>query len=162
MNTASLSEVKKELTALKPAEVLACCMRLAKFKKDNKELLSYLLFEAHNEAAYIEHVKSEIDELYSEMNKSTFYLAKKNLRKVLRITNKKIKYSGLPQTEVELLIYFCTKLNQSGIKVKGSTTLMNLYESQLIKINKALAKLHEDLQYDYQKEVEELMNGMKH
>jgi len=161
MKAASLNELKKELSTLKPAQVLAYCMRLTKFKKDNKELLSYLLFEAHNEARYIEHVKTEIDELFNEMNKSTFYLAKKSVRKVLRITNKKIKYSGLPQTEVELLIYFCTKLNQSGVKVKGSTTLMNLYENQIKKIKKSLGKLHEDLQYDYQKEVEELIEKIR-
>jgi hypothetical protein len=158
MKAASLNEVKKELSTLKPAQVLACCMRLAKFKKDNKELLSYMLFESHDEAGYIEHVKAEIDQLFNEMNIGNFYLAKKSVRKVLRITNKQIKYSGLPQTEVELLIYFCNSLNESRINVKSSVTLKNLYDNQIKKIKKALEKLHEDLQYDYQKELDNLVN----
>jgi hypothetical protein len=35
--------------------------RLARFKKENKELLSYLLFEAHDERAFIAGVKTYID-----------------------------------------------------------------------------------------------------
>jgi len=31
-----------------------------------------------------------------------------------------------------------------------------LYDAQLKKINKELSKLHEDLQYDYQKDLNEL------
>ena len=84
-----------------------------------------------------------------DVNKTNFYFAKKGLRKILRSTNKYIRYSGSKQTEVELLLYFLQKLKRSGISTLASTTLTNLYQMQIKKITKALTGLHEDLQYDY-------------
>ncbi len=156
MKTATLSELKKELNTVAPKQILDICMRLAKYKKDNKELLTYLLFEAENEEAYIRGIKLQMDEQFSEMNKSNTYLAKKSLRKILRSTNKFIKYSGSKETEAELLIYFCLKVKKSGIRIDSNTVLNNLYQQQLKKIDKALSSLHEDLQYDYKKELERL------
>ena len=49
MRSASVHEIKQELLTLKPAELVELCLRLAKFKKENKELLNYLLFEAQDE-----------------------------------------------------------------------------------------------------------------
>ena len=46
MDTASISVVKKELKNLDNEKLIELCLRLAKHKKENKELLSYLLFEA--------------------------------------------------------------------------------------------------------------------
>jgi hypothetical protein len=157
MKAASISELKKELRTLPPKEVLELCIRMAKYKKDNKELLSYLLYEAHDETMYIDAVKLEIDEQWAEMNRSNLYLVKKTLRKILRITNKYIRYSGRKQTEVELLIYYCSKLKNSGIPVHTSTALSNLYQRQIIKIHKAMATLHEDLQFDYGQELKPLI-----
>jgi hypothetical protein len=37
-----------------------------------------------------------------------------------------------------------------------STVMVNLYAAQLKRIHKELGKLHEDMQYDYQKELEAL------
>src|SRR4051812_46346301 len=110
MKAASIHEVKKELSELSPAKVKELCLRLAKYKKENKELLTYLLFEAHNERDYIENLKKEIDSLFEEINTDNLYYAKKGIRKTLRITNKFIRYSGIKETEVEVLIYFCTKI----------------------------------------------------
>lgn len=153
MKAATISTVKRELSELPPKEVLEICMRLAKYKKENKELLSYLLFEANDELQYIISVKREIDDQFSEINRSTMYYMKKSVRKILKTTNKYIRYSGIRRTEVELLIYFCAKLKTSGIPVKTSTALNNLYLAQVQKIRKALATLHEDLQYDYEQEM---------
>src|ERR1019366_7792595 len=152
MKSASIHVLQKELHELEPKQVLELCMRLAKYKKENKELLSYLIFEAHNEKAYINGIKEEMDILFSEINKSTNYLAKKSLRKILRLTNKFIKYSGSKQTEIELKIYFCTKLKTSRIPINTSVVLSNLYNREIEKIKNAIAKLHEDLQYDYKQE----------
>ena len=156
MKTASLNELKNELTSLKPVEVLALCMRLAKYKKENKELLTYLLFEANDEQGYIESIKREIDQQLEGMNRNNLYYAKKTLRKVLRITNKYIKYSGSKQTEVELLIYYCKKLKMAGFTVNSNSVLSNLYQRQIQRIKKALSTLHEDLQYDYKEDIESL------
>lgn len=154
MKAASVNEVKKELTHLDLKRVQEICMRLAKYKKENKELLTYLLFEAHDEAAYISGVKEEIDEHFEALPKTNVYLIKKSLRKILRITNKHIKYSEVKETEVDLRIYFCSKMNKAGHPLLPSQVLSNLYHQQLKKIDTALAKLPEDLQYDYHHEVE--------
>ncbi len=115
MKPASLKEIKTEIELLHPRRLQELCLRMVKFKKENKELLTYLLFEAHDEDAYIKGVESHIDELFTEVNKSNTYLAKKTIRKILRAANKYIKFSGSKQTEVEILIHFCKKLKKSGI-----------------------------------------------
>jgi hypothetical protein len=153
MKAASLKELKTELHTLHPAKVLELCMHLAKYKKENKELLTYLLFEAQNERLYLKEIKEQIDEQFEGVNKSSVYLAKKTIRKILRTTNKYIKYSGLKQTEVDLLIYFCKKIRKTGIPLRANTVLGNIYMRQLLKIKKSLATLHEDLQYDYAADV---------
>jgi len=156
MKPASLSYLKKELNTLPYNEVLNICMQIVKYKKENKELLSYLLFEAGDEQQYIKNIKEEIDEYFAEINSSHIYYAKKSIRKILRFTNRYIRYSGRKQTEADLLIYFCLKLKSSGIKIKTSTALNNLYESQLQKIKNAVSKMHEDLQFDYAQEIKQL------
>jgi hypothetical protein len=156
MKAATLSKLKKELDSLMPEDVISVCMRMAKYKKENKELLSYLLFESTYEPEYINTIKSDIDLQFSEINMSNYYYAKKSIRKILRTTNKYIRYSGIKRTEVEIRIHFCSKLKHSGISIKSSTTLSNLFNAQLTRINKAVSMLHEDLQYDYQQLIKEL------
>jgi hypothetical protein len=153
MKAATINELKQELTHLSPAKVQELCLRLARFKKENKELLTYLLFEAHDTAVYIDSVKQEMDAQFDGINKSNVYFVKKTLRKILRITNKYIRYSGLDTVEIELLIYFCITMKELNIPLHKNPVLNNLYQNQLKKINKTIATLHEDLQYDYLKEV---------
>ena len=156
MRTPSIHEIKQELVTLKAAEVTALCLRLARFKKENKELLSYLLFEAQDEQHYIKNIKQEIKELFAEINLSHLYFAKKTLRKILRVINKHSRYSGSKQTDLELRIFFCQQLKASGIPFQQNAVLGNIFNGQLKKINAALATLHEDLQHDYQKEISAL------
>ncbi|MEP6594634.1 MAG: hypothetical protein ABJA71_01760 [Ginsengibacter sp.] len=154
MKPASLSELKQELNTRPQKEILELCLRLAKFKKENKELLTFLLFEAGDLQSYIQNVKIEIDEQFSCINKTNLYFAKKSIRKILRIINKYIKYATSKEAEVELLIYFCVQLKNSGIAIHKSTALKNLFNMQIKKINKIMAFLHEDLQYEYLKDLE--------
>lgn len=157
MSAATVNELQKELATLPTKRLLELCTRLAKYKKENKELLTYMLFEAHDEEAFIAKTKEETDAQFLDMNKSNLYLAKKSLRKILRIINKNIKYSGKKQTEVELRIHYCKKLKDSGIRYDGSPVLLNLYNNQIVKINSALLTLHEDLQLDFQNELLKLI-----
>lgn len=156
METASLSNVKKELKNIPPEQLQEICIRLAKYKKENKELLNYLLFESGNEQSYIQNVKDEMDEQFNNLNKSSFYLAKKTLRKVLKTTQKYIKFSGSKETEIELLIYFCQKMKKSGLRIRSSRVVLNLYQRQVDRVYKVLSMLHEDLQFDYEEAVKEL------
>ena len=156
MKAATISEIKQELNVIAPAKLLDLCIRLAKYKKENKELLTYLLFEADDESAYIESVKKGMDEQFAGINQSNLYFVKKSLRKILRTTGKYIRHTGSKQSEVELLLYFCSVLLNSSIPIHKSTVLINLYQFQLKKIAKVIATLHEDLQYDYLKELKKL------
>jgi hypothetical protein len=149
MPTASLSEIRKELQHLDSDALQAFCLRLARYKKENKELLGYLLFDAHDEPSYIEQVKEQIEILFEEISDRNLYLTKKILRKILRYTNRQIKYSGIPQTELEIRIHFCEKIISAKIPLSTGTVLFNLYQQQLKKIESVLMKLPEDLQADY-------------
>ena len=88
MKAASVSELKKELQLLSQAEIIAVCMRLARYKKENKELLTYLLQEAGDEEAYIQSIKELLDSEFSQVNSSNAYQAKKTLRRIIRINSR--------------------------------------------------------------------------
>ncbi|MEP7164429.1 MAG: hypothetical protein ABI741_07040 [Ferruginibacter sp.] len=156
MKAASIKEIKSALEELPPHELLPLILRLARFKKENKELITYLIFEANDEQSYIQSVKEAVDEQFSDINHSSLYFVKKSLRKILRLINRYTKYSDETQTGIELLIYFCKRIKELGIPVKKSTALVNLYDGQVKKIRKEINTMHEDLQYDYLKELETL------
>ncbi len=156
MKAATINEIKQELTIQKPAALTELCLRLGKFKKENKELLTYLLFEAHDEAGYVQGIKKEIDVLFEEMNQTHLYFAKKTLRKIVRVINKYCRYSNNKQTELELRLHFCKILHASEIFLHRNTIITNIYQSQLKKVYSILTILHEDLQYDYHKELERM------
>ena len=156
MKAASSKEIKSALLEQSSTQLIDLCLRLARFKKENKELLTYLLFEEQDEDAYIQSAKKVIDEGFQTLNIQSVYIAKKNLRKIIRITNKFIKYSGIDTTEINLLIYVCRCIQESGLKLNNSVALKNIYLSLLKKINTKISGMHEDLQYDYNKEIQEL------
>ena len=156
MKAAKVSEIKKDLTSKTQPELLHLCLHLAKFKKENKELLTYLLYEADDEASFIQSIKEEVDEQFSEINTSSYYFIKKSMRKILRNIKKHIRYSKNKETEVELLIYYCSKLNSFSPAITRNTALVNLYQRQLVSIRKTVSSLHEDLQYDFGLQLEEL------
>jgi hypothetical protein len=157
MQPASISQIKDELKEQPASKLVEYCLQLAKYKKDNKELLSYLLFESHDEKGYIEKVKEEVSAEFETINSSNLYFAKKSIRKILRIANKHIRYAASKEAEAELLLHFCATLKNSGIAFEKSTALNNLYLSQIKKIEKTIAAMHEDLQYDYRKELNRLL-----
>jgi hypothetical protein len=156
MKVSTVHEIRQELAARKPAQLVELCLRLARFKKENKELLTYLLFEADDEEGYIRGVKAEIDELFTTINLSHMYFAKKTLRKIVRVINKYTRYSASKQTEIELRLHFCATLKASRIPFTKNIVITNIYEGQLKKIRALLATQHEDLQYDYLKDIDAL------
>lgn len=153
MRASTIQEIKQELSALKAPELISLCLRLGRFKKENKELLTYLLFEAQDEESYIRAVNQETEELFQSINISHLYFAKKTLRKIVRVINKFSRYSGNKQTDLELRIFFCRQLHESGIPFKQNAVISNLYENQLKKMYAGLSTLHEDLQHDYERQI---------
>jgi len=158
MKAATVSQLKKELSHQSKDELLELCLRLSKFKKENKELLTYLLYEADNETGYIESVKTEIDEQFKLINTSSYFYIKKSVRKILRMVKKYIRYSKNKETEAELLLYFCSVLKEMKPSMSRNVSLQNIFNRQILLIKKTVAGLHEDLQYDYNIELEELSN----
>lgn len=157
MKVSSISELKKELHELPQKQLVELCLSLAKYKKDNKEFLDYLLFQSHDKQSFISAVKSEIDEHFLELKtQANLYYVKKSLRKLLRIITKYCKYLNDKAAAAELHIYFCSKLKQSGIPYHKSQLLINMYEQQLKKINSLINSLHEDLQQDYLNDLEKI------
>lgn len=156
MKAATISDLKQELQQTPPARVQELCLRLARFKKENKELLTYLLFEEHDTSGYIKSVKQEMESQFETINLNSVYFIKKSLRKIIRTANKYTRYSGLSTVELELLIFFCTKMKEMDLPLERNAVLENIYLNQLKKIHKTLATLHEDLQYDYRKEISSL------
>jgi hypothetical protein len=151
-----LQEIKKELQHLDGKQVAALCLRMARFKKDNKELLAYLLFDAEDEMAFAENFKREIGLMLSQLP-SQSYQAAKVLRKTLRLVNKNIKFTGSKQVEIELLISFCRAYLEYADRRTSYKPLRQVLVKQLEKIAKAITKLHEDLQFDYSQDFEALL-----
>lgn len=157
MRSSSLHEIKKELTELPSQRLEELCIALAKYKKDNKEFLDYLLFQSHDKNAFVKEIKQEVDLQFVELKSQTnLYYAKKNLRKILRMITKYCKYLGDKSLAAELYIYFCLKMKSSGLPFRRSQLLVNMYEQQIKKINSLVHTLHEDLQGDYAADLEEI------
>jgi len=156
MKAVSIKELKEELTNYTPKELRDLCLRLARFKKENKELLTYLMFESSDEVLYIEGIKREVDEQFELINRKSQYLIKKSFRKILRTLRKYARYSSKKETEVELLVYFCSKLRKFTPSIKRNTGLENFYNKQIEAIRKKITLLHEDLQFDYGTELNAL------
>jgi hypothetical protein len=149
MKAVSVKELREELSNRSSKELLELCLRLARFKKENKELLTYILFESDDEKSYVEGVKSEIDLQFQQINRKSNYLIRKGIRRILLLTRKYARYSPKKQTEIDLLIYFCIKLRKFTPSIQKNSGLRNLYIRQIEAIRTKVSCLHEDLQYDY-------------
>src|SRR5690606_36335676 len=156
MKSSTILQLKKELSHRSSDELLALCLRLAKFKKENKELLTYLLFEADDENAYIEGVKQEIIIQFGAINIKNYYWMRKSIRKILKEVKKYIRYSQKKETEVELLLAFCLQLHTLSPSIRRDKTLQNLLDRQLAMVRKTISALHEDLQFDFNRQLEAL------
>ena len=153
MKAASVKEIKSALENVSSKELLDICIRLIKFKKENKELATYILFDETDEPGYVANVKASLDLLFDDVHKTNVYFAKKTLRKIVRVANKFIKYSNNATTEVEVLLFVAEKMRKINLEMSKSTALENIYLGLNKKINKAIMLLHEDLQYDYMRQL---------
>ena len=156
MKAASLRDIKKELSSHTNQELQELCLRLGRFKKENKELLTYLLFDSFDEDSYVASIKNHMDESFEAINTASFFYIRKSVRKILRNVKKFIRYSPKKETEVELLLYFCEKLRDFKPSIKRSSQLRNSYNRQLVLAKKVLQDLHEDLQFEFEEKLEDL------
>jgi hypothetical protein len=154
MHPASIDDIKHELKQLPAKRVLDLTLRLARFKKENKELLTYLLFESHDEPAYVRSLKADVDEQFEIINPSPVSHAKKQYRKILRSINRQIKYIGSKAAAVELLLHFCERLKKLDTTLHPK--LQVIFSQQLVKAEKLLPLVEEDLQFDFRQQIDSL------
>ena len=152
MKAASIAELKKTLVQLDHGELLGACLSLARFKKDNKELLTYLLFLSQDEQGFVNSLCDEIDEQF----RLTPDPHKKTLRKVIRWMNKCLRFSKIKDTEVQVRLHFCRALRSSKVQIRRSKVVTNMYNGQLKKVRTVIQKLHEDVRHDVEREIQVL------
>ena len=160
MQAQKLTDIRKELQSLDRQHLVEVCLRLARYKKDNKELLTFLLFEADSALNYAEKVKAAYQEDFKLLLRNSFQNIKITKR-ILRAVNKHAKYTLSKEAEIELLIWFCRNLIQNINFNSAYKLLQNILIKQLTKINTSIGKLHEDLQFDYRREFEKLIEEIE-
>lgn len=145
MKPATISQLKKRLVEMPREELLETCVRMAKFKVDNKELLTYLLVSSADELAYADDLCQDIDaQLIANRT-----MHKKTWRKIVRRMDKCLRFSGNKETELQVRIHFCQQFSSVTNQYGCCRVSDNLYATQLRKIEKAIEKVHPDLQFDY-------------
>ena len=154
MKASSISNIKSELEQRSHKDLLSFCLKLSRFKLENKEFLTYLLFESDDVPGYIKAIKTEITFNFGQINYANIYYIKKGVRKILRGVNKQIKFTELKLAEAEILIHFCNCFIEFKIPMQKSVQLKNIYLSQVSKVQKAILTLHPDLQYDLSRQIQ--------
>jgi hypothetical protein len=148
ITTYGLQDIKKEVQHLPAQQITELCLRLARYKKENKELLAYLLFEANDEAGFTEKIKAEVGFMFSQLP-SQSYNAAKALRKILRLISKYTKFMASKTAEIDLLLNFCTNYLQYTDRKANYKPLRLILTRQIQKTQTLIGKLHEDMQFDY-------------
>lgn len=160
MNNPKLADLKKELNYHEVTELKELCLRLAKYKTENKELLNYLLFYQDRKDDYVLEVKTLLVTDFENLYPSIYYVTKQ-LRKLTRIMNKHIKYIGEKDKEAEIALSFCELFIDTDLVKSSHKALIALLFRQLKRVNKLIPKLQEDLQFDFQQQFDLLITQLK-
>ena len=67
-----------------------------------------------------------------------------------------IRYSGNKETELRIRIHFWRQFVERKIRFRSCKVSANMYATQLKKIEKAMEKLHPDLQFDFRYQMQGL------
>ena len=156
MDTASIKQLKDTLSTLGREELTRLLLRIVKFKKENKELLTFLLFEADDLDAYVYEISLEIKDEFENYRLKTAYYKRKGCRRILRMLKKYIKYAADKEVEVRLLLAYVAILAESKTFITDRV-IQKIAFRQLLLAEKSIVKLHEDLQYEYRLEFKELI-----
>ena len=157
ITTYGLAQIKKELQHLPQEQLAELCLRLVRYKKENKELLAYLLFEAHNEHDFLESIKAEAGFMFSQLPAQSYFTAK-GLRKILKMLTKYTKFMASKPAEVELLLNFCQNYLQYVTRQTAYKPIRLILTRQVDKVRAAIGKLHEDLQFDYSQDYNKILD----
>lgn len=156
MSKYSIKNFKDELKHLDSKELADLLIKLTRFKAESKEYLGFLLFQSHDIQSFVVQVKAEIDKEFLVINTDSPFYVKKSLRKILRKIRLYSRYTGQKENEIEWLLYFCRNLGSLDKSLMRNHQLQKIYNLQLETIAKKISTVHEDLQYDFRLELEEL------
>lgn len=156
MHSATIDTIKAELKQLPPKQVLDLLLRLARFKKENKELLTYILFESTNESEYVEQVKREIAEEMGELDGLPGYQYKKQFRKIQRKINKPIKYMGSKAATAELYLHMVRLISGKRKTNYLVPFLDKTVQQYMAKIEKLLPGIEDDLAADLRRQMKQV------
>jgi len=156
MKPATVRQIKQELKHKDESELLNICVRLANYKKDNKELLSYLLFESDDEQGYAALIKQEISNMFLDINQNTNYWVKKGLRKIIRYMDRVLRYTKSMETQIDVRLHFCEVMLAEGFSAESALVFGKILEVQFNKVSKVYEKLHEDIKYDFESRLSNL------
>ncbi len=153
MKPATLVQIRKELETISPQRLMALTLRLIKFKTENKEFVSYLLFDEDQLSEYLADLKFEISAMLDDVTFTKPLIAKKTLRKCQKTITKHAKYMGSKDAEAELYIFIIRKIHEKGINKYTNRTIQIIYLRLIEKVKKLLPNIHNDLRIDFEKEI---------
>jgi hypothetical protein len=156
LEISSTKEIKQELQHLEKADLIELCLNLVKAKKFNKELVHVMLFEQNNLHDYIQEIKADTALLFDDVHRTNAFYAKKTLRKIVKHCNNYCQFANEPIVYVDVLLHFCDCFKETVPSLFKNPVTENIYKSQFKKALKYIAMLHEEEQYDYKKQLENL------
>jgi hypothetical protein len=151
-----LSDLKKELLELSKPELIQLCLRVAKLKRENKELLAYLIFDSEDPLFYAQKLKPEIKEVFEQPFQHAYYLTK-SIRKAKRLITKYYRFTSNKQGETELLIYLVEEFYLSWRNEYRYQALGKVIFRCLEKAQSNLKKIDEDFRADFEDPINELV-----
>lgn len=151
-----LSDLKKELLELSKPELIQLCLRVARLKRENKELLAYLIYDVDDPIFYAQKLKPEIKEVFNQPFQHAYYLTK-SIRKALRLIAKYYRFTSNKQGETELLIYLVEEFHQSWRYEYRYQALGKIIFRCLEKAEANLCKIEEDFKADFEQPISELL-----
>lgn len=155
-NLPSLKTIRDELSLLTNKELISIVSALIKFRKDNKELVTYMLFDSKDETVYVKTVIEETNTAMESVNRFNAKQQIKHIRKVLRNVKKAIKISGNHETAITLLLHFCSIMKEKNLPIYRFKGINLIWERCISQIETEMLKIHEDLRYDYGEELKRL------
>ncbi len=155
-NLPSIKTIRDELSILSNKELIIMISALIKFKKENKELVTYLLFDSKDEGEYIRRITDETNTAMESVNRFNAKQQIKHIRKVLRNIKKAIKISGNHETAIRLLLHFCSIMKEKNLPIYRFKGINLIWERCIGQIESELLKIHEDLRFDYGVELKKL------
>ena len=154
---APIKNIKEELQQLSHKELLDFSLRILKYKKENKELAYYLLFEKQDEDGYAQKIINILKDELTTINFSRTFFARKGFKRVNRLAAKYLKYSGDTESAIKVYLFLAKEIAAAGKIYRLTSLTGKLVEQHNLRTKKMIASLHEDLQFDY----ENLINNIK-